>query len=491
MLSFADARKSNPKPARRMPATWRGVAGLLIASMLSTSAHAGLDDEMRNMFNGMVNVTPADAYIGQRRGVVSLGSVEARSRIVNPQLVSFTPPSIKAGCGGISLFGGSFSFINAQQLQELMRAIAQNAAGYAFGLALEAMCPTCAQEMKRLQKIIQELNGKLGDSCSLAKGLVDNSIAPSMRAVGESLQMDAAALSSAVGAVDDFLKGIGKSDPNRANPYQNAKDGGRINDLKGNIVYRSLRKSQTANWFSFGQMDEVLMSVSGTIVADEGPGEDLNGAPQGVTIMYRHYPALVSLKDLLEGGPLNVYSCDTTSSGDSATACLNPVKTQTTIKGMRTRVREMLMGTNGSNGILAKVTGRAGAQVFTAEEKAFTEAAARTGVLALLRQFAEDPTAARVAGDLASEAVASEMASSMVADMLFTIRSAVTGAQRPLDNSMLATLRDRSEEVNQERQRLGSTMQGINGIFSTSSYLREKLRDSTGRSPGGNPLAKK
>ena len=221
MLSFADDRKSNPKPARRMPATWRGVAGLLIASMLSTSAHAGLDDEMRNMFNGMVNVTPADAYIGQRRGVVSLGSIEARSRIVNPQLVSFTPPSIKAGCGGISLFGGSFSFINAQQLQELMRAIAQNAAGYAFGLALEAMCPTCAQEMKRLQKIIQELNGKLGDSCSLAKGLVDNSIAPSMRAVGESLQQEAAGLASAVGSVNDFLEGIGRSNSNRSNPYQN------------------------------------------------------------------------------------------------------------------------------------------------------------------------------------------------------------------------------------------------------------------------------
>ncbi|MDN4704685.1 conjugal transfer protein TraH [Vibrio parahaemolyticus] len=42
-------------------------------------------------------------------------------------LVSFTPPSWKAGCGGVDMFGGSFSFINAEQLVTMMRAVAANA----------------------------------------------------------------------------------------------------------------------------------------------------------------------------------------------------------------------------------------------------------------------------------------------------------------------------------------------------------------------------
>lgn len=473
--------------ARKSLAVLVSVATLMVA----WPARADLDNEMRSMFQGMVNVTPADAYIGQRRGVVSLGSVEARGRIVNPQLVNFTPPSIKAGCGGISIFGGSFSFINAQQFQELLRAVAQNAAGYAFELAIEAMCPTCAQQLKRLQKAIQDLNGKLGDSCSLAKGLVDNSVGPSLRAVGASMQQDAAALATAVGGVADFLEGIGKSNSNKPSPVENAKAAGRINDLKGNVVYRSLLKSNTAAWFAHGQMHEVLMSVSGTITVTEGPGQDLNGNPSGTDLVYNSFAPLIGMKELLEGGTVRVYQCDTTSTVDQTTACLNPFPVNMNIKGMRQRVKEMLMGTSASTGIIAKVTGRGGAQAFTDEEKAFTEAAARTGILALLRQFAEDPTAARVAADLASDAIASEMASTLVSEMMFTIRSAVTGAQRPLDSSMLAALRDRTTEINEERRRLATAMQSINGIFQTSAHLRDKLRDATGRSPGVNALAKK
>lgn len=481
------------EPKRRFARAKRPIALLLIFTFIAPvlPVHAGLDDEMRSMFQGMVNVTPADAYIGQRRGVVSLGSIEARSRIVNPQIVNFTPPSIKAGCGGISVFGGSFSFINAQQFQELMRAVAQNAAGYAFGLALEAMCPMCAGEMKRLQKIVQDLNGKLGDSCSLAKGLVDNSIGPSLAAVQESNKQDASAIATAFGGVNDFLEGLGRSNNNRASPIDNAKAAGRINDLKGNVVYRSLLKSNTASWFAFGQMNEVLMSVSGTITVTEGQGQDLNGAPEGTALIYNSFAPLIGMKELLEGGTVRLYTCDSVSTVDLTTACLNPVPTSQNLKGMRVRVKEMLMGANGSTGIIAKITGRSGAQAFTAEEKAFTEAAARTGVLALLRQFAEDPTAARVAADLASDAIASEMAANLVAEMMFTIRAAVTGAQRPLDSSMLAALRDRTSEINEERKRLAAQIQSINGVFQTSTYLREKLRDATGRTPGANALAKR
>jgi conjugative transfer pilus assembly protein TraH len=43
---------------------------------------------------------------------------------MNESLWHFVPPSFDAGCGGIDLFAGSFSFISAEQFQNLLRAIA-------------------------------------------------------------------------------------------------------------------------------------------------------------------------------------------------------------------------------------------------------------------------------------------------------------------------------------------------------------------------------
>ena len=77
-------------------------------------------------------------------------------------------PSFNAGCGGIDLFAGSFSFISAEQFQNLLRAIAANAAGYAFEVALGAMCKECLETMETLQKKIQALNQGFANSCQLA-----------------------------------------------------------------------------------------------------------------------------------------------------------------------------------------------------------------------------------------------------------------------------------------------------------------------------------
>ena len=129
---------------------------------------------MSNLFDTMLNYTAPTAHLGQRRGVLTGGSVNARNRIMNESLWHFVPPSFNAGCGGIDLFAGSFSFISAEQFQTLLRAIAANAAGYAFEVALGAMCKECLETMETLQKKIQALNQGFANSCQLAKGLVND-----------------------------------------------------------------------------------------------------------------------------------------------------------------------------------------------------------------------------------------------------------------------------------------------------------------------------
>jgi hypothetical protein len=84
--------------------------------------------------------------------VISAGSVVSRNRVMSANRVSFVPPSYSAGYGGIDLFGGPFSFINMNPFVGLMRAVDSNAAGYAFQLAINAICPDCGNVMSDLQK---------------------------------------------------------------------------------------------------------------------------------------------------------------------------------------------------------------------------------------------------------------------------------------------------------------------------------------------------
>jgi len=69
-----------------------------------------------------------------------------RSPINSINLVNLTAPEIRAGCGGIDLYGGSFTFINTDQFRQILRQIGANALGYAFKLALATTVPGVRQD---------------------------------------------------------------------------------------------------------------------------------------------------------------------------------------------------------------------------------------------------------------------------------------------------------------------------------------------------------
>ena len=176
----------------------RTLVFLGLLSFLPMAAHADLQQEMDAMFGTMTNATAPTAHLGQRRGVISGGSVVSRNRVMNTNMVSFVPPSFSAGCGGIDLFGGSFSFINMNQFVNLMRAVASNAAGYAFQLAINAMCPDCGNVMSDLQKKVQQLNQMFSNSCQLAQGLVNDAASVLPEKVQSDMKMSTISFSKGV-----------------------------------------------------------------------------------------------------------------------------------------------------------------------------------------------------------------------------------------------------------------------------------------------------
>ena len=129
-------------------------------AIFSTSATApalssGLQSELNELFGNISNYTQPGIYESTRRGVLAGGGAQIRSRRMNIQLIAFEPPNIKAGCGDIDIFLGSFSYINLDQFISFLRAIAANAAGYAFQMALKVSCTICSNVMDAMQQIAQ------------------------------------------------------------------------------------------------------------------------------------------------------------------------------------------------------------------------------------------------------------------------------------------------------------------------------------------------
>ncbi len=112
-------------------------------------------------------------FAGQQRGYYNGGSFSARwggNGVVYP--VTFQPPKISAGCGGISVFMGGFSFMNANYLVQKLQAILANAPAVAFSLALNTLCTPCKMIMNEMEAISDALNHLQLDSCKIAKDIV-------------------------------------------------------------------------------------------------------------------------------------------------------------------------------------------------------------------------------------------------------------------------------------------------------------------------------
>ncbi|WP_066017697.1 conjugal transfer protein TraH [Endozoicomonas atrinae] len=285
----------------------------LFLSIPVEPASASLADEMDGMFNSMSQSTGTapGAYKSQRRGVFYGGSFTMKSKIVNPNLISVRPPSWKGGCGGVDLFGGSFSFINADQFVQMLRAIAANAKGYAFQLAMDAVCPDCMTQLQSLADKMNELNQYLGNSCQMAQQAVDGvdgffGVSDKLRTARDK----AVAVSS--GLLPDSLTAhqqqTGESATeaaarNTTNPLLLAD--------RGNVMWNILQDQGVQNWFASGddQLMRTMMSLSGSVIVS--PPDDATDGTGEKTIPVTPVPGgLLSLGDLVEGRTVNIYTCD-------------------------------------------------------------------------------------------------------------------------------------------------------------------------------------
>ena len=335
-------------------------------------AGADLNNEINELYGSLSNASRPKAFETERRGVISGGGVSVRTPVKSLDPLTVTLPHAGAGCSGIDLYGGSFSYINREEFISFMRTVAANAQGYAFEIALSAICEKCAQEMELLQRKVQELNQYFGNSCQLAQGVVNDSLS----AFGRKGLTDASLIGQFEGMGDLFELSTARD---AGTVYRKARESGSREAfrLTGNLMWQSLMEN--AFFAENPDMAEAVMSMTGTVIIT-GEGKKISVVPGG----------LIGLQDLTEGGEIPVYRCqDRRPEG-----CLQVVRKNVRIQGLGYLVLRQLAGDPGGaaadpeglgGGIVGKFAGNSGK--LTAKETALMNSL-NPGIPAMIRTLA-------------------------------------------------------------------------------------------------------
>ncbi|MGN1393627.1 MAG: conjugal transfer protein TraH [Succinivibrionaceae bacterium] len=298
--------------------------------------YADLNSEIFETFNSIGNVSNPDIYKTERRGVIAGGGVSVRHGVKNIDVLSFTSPDVKAGCSGIDLYGGSFSYINKKEFISFLRSVAGNAEGYAFQIALSSMCEKCSQQIETLQKKVQELNQYFGSSCQLAQGIVNDSLGSMNRKNDNNVSL----IAQAKGLMDAFEanNSIGNNSIFQdIDSSENQEAQNEVKKISGNILWNML--IQDPFFYNDKNLSQVILSIFGSIIIDKLSGNEVIKIVPG---------GLVNIETLIDGGEVNIYKCDTLVLG----GCLNVSVSKTKVKGFKFLIEDVI---NGENGIISKI----------------------------------------------------------------------------------------------------------------------------------------
>lgn len=149
------------------------IAALTIGLICVDASKAATMESVFDDLNGNVTYGGPAAVKTQTMNMYTGGNLTLAAPSRSYNLMSVQAPTVNAGCGGIDLHLGGFSFISKEQFVQTLRNIGSNALGYGFKIALQNICPTCDNVMTSLQNIADKANALNISSCQAAKGIVN------------------------------------------------------------------------------------------------------------------------------------------------------------------------------------------------------------------------------------------------------------------------------------------------------------------------------
>jgi conjugative transfer pilus assembly protein TraH len=441
----------------------------------------GVQDQLNSMFGDMTNITDPGVYNGQRRGVITGGSVVNRSRIMQENILSFQPPSFSAGCGGMDMNMGSFSFINTDQFIQMLRAVASNAKGYAFSLALSTMCVECQSTIETMQKKIQKLNEMFSNSCQLAQGIVNDSAGSWHKA-----EQTSASIRASTAGFGDIFQTWTNNNTAGTSPtvsLQNTDPDYVASQLTGNLVWRQLITHNTNTWFIQNgdvQLLEAIMSVSGSIIIkpiDTATSED-------------SYPMTylagnkIEIKDLIDGGTVKIYHCQ---DNYNINGCMNVVNQDVNLKGIRSMLTDLLIADSvtGSVGVVNMYATNVG--TLTDAQKSLL-AALPQGMGGMIRTLSmKNPVLAQDFIIQMIPGIAYNIAYNTITEFLKTVETASTTLQNPHEKDMQNRIAEARKTMMAKAQLYATTnavdiarvMEAYNAVLQASEHKSFSLARGT------------
>lgn len=299
----------------------RALAALLAITLPASSISANVGSSMDSFLSdvgGAANVTGPTAFQGQSAGYYSLGNVWTRFPQKTTNLANLQLPRARAGCGGIDLFAGSFSFINASEIVAMLKAVANNAVGFAFSLAIDTVCPECSKIMQEFSQKAQLMNNLNINSCEMAQGLVGG-IWPKGDLADKAV---CEAIGNSEGIFTDYAAAKHGCGTRGQRASTTAQGAGKYDDVNSgvprNYTWTVLKKAAFFN--PNGTFDEELaeyaMTLIGTIIyippKDDDPGKFIPIAGDASSTL------VTSLLDGTVGEKVLIQNCDETDK------CLDP-----------------------------------------------------------------------------------------------------------------------------------------------------------------------
>jgi conjugative transfer pilus assembly protein TraH len=305
---------------------------------VSTGAKASASSDMNAFWDGSLgsaNVTGPTAYQGQAAGYYTLGNFAMRGPQESANVAAIQMPSVRAGCGGIDLFTGGFSFISSEQLVAMLKATASNAISYAFMLAIKSLSPIIADQMESLAKVAQDINSFNMSSCESAQALVA-SVWTRGDLASKQICQDLGAYRGFYSDRIQSRHGCGSQGSRMATLGGLPETDKKAVPINKNIAWEAIKQHPLLA--SDRELGELFMTLTGTIIT-RCPANDDSGCAYDVLPAEARDRGVISA--VLDGGTIRAHRCDET------TNCLNPGKfgqniTVASTSALRPRVAGLL-----------------------------------------------------------------------------------------------------------------------------------------------------
>ena len=298
---------------------------IFILSSLPSPIEASALDKFFKSLGGQVNKTTPGAFQDQAAGYYTGGGYVLRQNNSVVQPINISLPQLGTGCNNLDLYFGSFSFLQGEQLSQLLRQIGTGVPTYGLQLAMKTMAPQVENLLSQLRKSVQDMNNMMLNSCQASQKIVGG-LWPRGTAASEQICMN----ERRSGGEDWFGA---RQHCEKTNSIQsNVKHAqGKYKDLmmgEYNLVWHVLKKmpeyAKEVDGRPPKELASFIMSVTGTLISKR----------EGDIIRLKVIEPKADQKDFiaayLKGGTTSQLTCD------EEQKCLAPRLTQITIQDSAT-----------------------------------------------------------------------------------------------------------------------------------------------------------